>query len=240
MQYLPVQKGMLKPAPDIFKEPVKAPVVTPRVDYQYKASPSDPVHIKYQLSPTPWYFTLPAYGLMLTVPALLLDKKSKKSDAVFKHVAAQATTPRGIGGYFTICRKKKKQANSEIWGCRVKKKNPAKEAEGEDSDVEKNTISTEKEHRKLKEKHRQRAAPVLPAVAPLANGHAIVAVPLDMPTAIRVENMYPQPTVSIVFRRSKTMQAVWGQLYHSVEPADIEFGGSRRDEAVLIQVNPVL
>lgn len=42
-------KGMLRHVDDIFNDPVRARILTPRIDKKYKSAPSDPVYIKGQV-----------------------------------------------------------------------------------------------------------------------------------------------------------------------------------------------
>ncbi|XP_078506924.1 uncharacterized protein LOC144767299 [Lissotriton helveticus] len=46
---LPMLKGVLKHAPDIFKDPARARVLNPSIQKKYKAAPTDPTYIKSQL-----------------------------------------------------------------------------------------------------------------------------------------------------------------------------------------------
>ncbi|XP_078496692.1 uncharacterized protein LOC144752701 [Lissotriton helveticus] len=46
---LPILNGVLRHAPEIFKDPVRARVINPRLEKKYKAAPSDPAYIKGQL-----------------------------------------------------------------------------------------------------------------------------------------------------------------------------------------------
>lgn len=91
-QYLPMLKGMLRRIKEIFKDPVRARIITPRSDKKYKASPSDPVYIRGQVPPDSLVFTTarkransPATGD--TAPA---DKESKRIDGSLRTVEAQS------------------------------------------------------------------------------------------------------------------------------------------------------
>lgn len=46
---LPMLMGMIRHVDDIFSDPVRARILTPRVDKKYKPAPSDPAYIKGQL-----------------------------------------------------------------------------------------------------------------------------------------------------------------------------------------------
>ncbi|XP_078496414.1 uncharacterized protein LOC144752346 [Lissotriton helveticus] len=89
---LPMLKGVLKHAADIFKEPTRARVINPRIEKKYKPAPGDPTYIKGQL---------PLDSLVVsnarkransqtTGDAPPPDKESKVLEALGKRVAAQA------------------------------------------------------------------------------------------------------------------------------------------------------
>lgn len=83
---LPMLKGMLKHAVEVFKDPVRERILTPRVDKKYKPAPTDPAYIKGQL---------PLDSLVLSnvrkrANSQTPDKESKLIDASGKRVASQA------------------------------------------------------------------------------------------------------------------------------------------------------
>ncbi|XP_078502898.1 uncharacterized protein LOC144761339 [Lissotriton helveticus] len=89
---LPMLKGVLKHAADIFKEPTRSRVVNPRIEKKYRPAPGDPTYIKGQL---------PLDSLVVsnarkransqtTGEAPPPDKESKVLEASGKRVAAQA------------------------------------------------------------------------------------------------------------------------------------------------------
>ncbi|XP_078540261.1 uncharacterized protein LOC144825331 [Lissotriton helveticus] len=93
VETLPMLKGVLKHAGDIFKETTRARVVNPRIDRKYRPAPVDPTYIKGQL---------PLDSLVVsnarkransqtTGNAPPPDKESKVFEASGKRVAAQAT-----------------------------------------------------------------------------------------------------------------------------------------------------
>ncbi|XP_078540262.1 uncharacterized protein LOC144825334 [Lissotriton helveticus] len=89
---LPMLKGVLKHASDIFKEPTKARVINPRIERKYRPAPVDPTYIKGQL-PVDSLVVANARkraNSQTTGDAPPPDKESKILEASGKRVAAQA------------------------------------------------------------------------------------------------------------------------------------------------------
>lgn len=91
---LPMLKGVIKHAPDIFKDPVRARIVNPRIEKKYKPCTNDPVYIRGQM---------PLDSLVVsnarkransqtTGDAPPPDKESKLIDAAGKRVSLQAAS----------------------------------------------------------------------------------------------------------------------------------------------------
>ncbi|KAJ1170443.1 hypothetical protein NDU88_002320 [Pleurodeles waltl] len=91
-QSLPTLPGMLKHAHQIFQEPVKARVITPRVEKKYKPPPSDPAFITQQLPPDSVVVgaARKRANSQSSGDAPPPDKESRKFDAAGKGVASQA------------------------------------------------------------------------------------------------------------------------------------------------------
>ncbi|XP_078514255.1 uncharacterized protein LOC144773230 [Lissotriton helveticus] len=89
---LPMLKGLLTHTTDIFKDPVRARVLNPKIDKKYKAAPKDPVFIKGQI-PLDSLVVSNARkraNSLTTGEAPPPDKESKLIDASGKRVASQA------------------------------------------------------------------------------------------------------------------------------------------------------
>ncbi|XP_078502420.1 uncharacterized protein LOC144756483 [Lissotriton helveticus] len=89
---LPMLKGVLKHAGDIFKEPTRARVVNPRIEKKYRPAPADPAYIRGQL-PLDSLVVANARkraNSQTTGEAPPPDKESKVLEAGGKRVAAQA------------------------------------------------------------------------------------------------------------------------------------------------------
>ncbi|XP_078511993.1 uncharacterized protein LOC144771259 [Lissotriton helveticus] len=89
---LPMLKGVLKHAPEIFKEPTRARVVNPRIEKKYRPAPGDPAYIRGQL-PLDSLVVANARkraNSQTTGEAPPPDKESKVLEASGKRVAAQA------------------------------------------------------------------------------------------------------------------------------------------------------
>ncbi|XP_078521848.1 uncharacterized protein LOC144791076 [Lissotriton helveticus] len=89
---LPMLKGVLKHAADIFKEPTRARVINPRIEKKYRPAPGDPTYIKGQ-SPLDSLVVSNARkraNSQTTGDAPPPDKESKVLEASGKRVAAQA------------------------------------------------------------------------------------------------------------------------------------------------------
>ncbi|XP_078522996.1 uncharacterized protein LOC144792004 [Lissotriton helveticus] len=89
---LPMLKGVLKHAADIFKEPTRARVVNPRIEKKYRPAPADPAYIRGQL-PLDSLVVANARkraNSQTTGEAPPPDKESKVLEAGGKRVAAQA------------------------------------------------------------------------------------------------------------------------------------------------------
>mgnify|MGYP002805047618 CR=1 FL=1 len=91
LQFLPMLKGMLRTTSEVFKEPVKAKVIAPRVDKKCKASPTDPAYICGHVAPD----SLVVHTVHKRTDAQASgddpppDKEGKKLDAAGKRVAVQ-------------------------------------------------------------------------------------------------------------------------------------------------------
>lgn len=88
----PMLKGMLKHADKIFKDPVRARIVTPRIDKKYKPAPTDLIYSKGQVLLDSLVFSnaCKRANSQTTGDAPPPDKESKLIDASGKRVAAQA------------------------------------------------------------------------------------------------------------------------------------------------------
>lgn len=88
---LPMLKGVIKHAPEVFKDPVRARVINPRIEKRYKPAPSDPAYIKGQL-PLDYLVVSNARkrANSQTGDAPPPDKESKLLDASGKRIASQA------------------------------------------------------------------------------------------------------------------------------------------------------
>ncbi|XP_078540004.1 uncharacterized protein LOC144824913 [Lissotriton helveticus] len=89
---LPMLKGVVKHAPEVFKDPVRTRVINPRVEKKYKAAPSDPAYIK---GPVPLDSlvvsnTRKRANSQTSGEAPPPDKESKLLDASGKRTALQA------------------------------------------------------------------------------------------------------------------------------------------------------
>ncbi|XP_078520391.1 uncharacterized protein LOC144785278 [Lissotriton helveticus] len=90
---LPMVKGVLKHAPDIFKDTARARVINPRIEKKYRAAPTDPTYIRGQL-PLDSLVVANARkraNSQTTGEAPPPDKESKILEASGKRVAAQAS-----------------------------------------------------------------------------------------------------------------------------------------------------
>ncbi|XP_078508453.1 uncharacterized protein LOC144768551 [Lissotriton helveticus] len=89
---LPMLKGVLKHAADIFKEPTRSRVVNPRIEKKYRPAPGDPTYIKGLLPLDSLVFSnaRKRANSQTTGEAPPPDKKSKVLEASGKRVAAQA------------------------------------------------------------------------------------------------------------------------------------------------------
>ncbi|XP_078503202.1 uncharacterized protein LOC144761849 [Lissotriton helveticus] len=89
---LPMLKGVLKHAGDIFKEPTKARVVNPRIEKKYRPAPVDPTYIKGQLLLDSLVVAnaRKRANSQTSGDAPPPDKESKILEASSKRVAAQA------------------------------------------------------------------------------------------------------------------------------------------------------
>lgn len=96
--------GVTKHAPEIFKDPVRARVLNPRIERKYRAAPADPVYIKGQL---------PLDSLVVSNArkransqtsgdAPPPDKESKLLDASGRRVASQAANSWRIANTQTL------------------------------------------------------------------------------------------------------------------------------------------
>ncbi|KAJ1194439.1 hypothetical protein NDU88_003728 [Pleurodeles waltl] len=91
-QSLPMLPGMLRHAKQIFKDPVKSRAITPRVEKEYKAPPTDPDFITSQLPPDSVVVGVARKraNSHTSGDAPPPDKESRKFDAAGKRVAVQA------------------------------------------------------------------------------------------------------------------------------------------------------
>ncbi|XP_078526649.1 uncharacterized protein LOC144799283 [Lissotriton helveticus] len=89
---LPMLKGLLSHTSEIFKDPVRARILNPRIDKKYKAAPKDPIFIKGQIPLDSLVVTnaRKRANSLSTGEAPPPDKESKLIDASGKRVASQA------------------------------------------------------------------------------------------------------------------------------------------------------